>query len=36
MNKNLCITLAAVVIISAIAGISYCVKVVFDSDAMCR
>lgn len=36
MNKNLCITLATVVIVSAIAGISYCVKVVFDSDAMCR
>lgn len=36
MNKNLCITLAAVVIISAIAGISYCVKVVFDSGDMCR
>lgn len=34
MNKNLCITLAASVIIASIAGITYCVNVVFKSDIM--
>lgn len=36
MNKNLCAIFAATVIVSSIVGISYCLKVVFDSDAMCK